>query len=143
MLICMLPAFLISGILGGKYLGKYVVRQTEETSSASSIASEALSHIAVVQTFGAAPRLEAKFAGHMAKAKKFATTKASIAALQTGLLYFIAYSGNALAFWQGSIRIADSAAKQDGSASVGQIYAIIYLLVDAVSNVLQSFCYKE
>ncbi|KAG4417152.1 hypothetical protein IFR04_009721 [Cadophora malorum] len=131
MLICMLPAFLISGILGGKYLGKYVVRQTEETSSASSIASEALSHIAVVQTFGAAPRLEAKFAGHMAKAKKFATTKASIAALQTGLLYFIAYSGNALAFWQGSIRIADSAAKQDGSASVGQIYAIIYLLVDA------------
>ncbi|KAL2061284.1 hypothetical protein VTL71DRAFT_7557 [Oculimacula yallundae] len=130
-LLCMLPAFLISGIMGGKYLGKYVVKQIGETSSASSIASEALTHIAVVQAFGAAPRLEAKFASHMAKAKKFATTKAAIAAIQTGLLYFIAYSGNALAFWQGSIRIADSAAKQDGSASVGQIYAIVYLLVDA------------
>ncbi|CZT44510.1 related to multidrug resistance protein [Rhynchosporium secalis] len=130
-LLCMLPAFLISGILGGKYLGKYVVKQSGETSSASSIASEALTHIAVVQAFGAAPRLEAKFASHMEKAKKFATTKAAIAAVQTGLLYFIAYSGNALAFWQGSIRIADSAAKQDGSASVGQIYAIVYLLVDA------------
>ncbi|KAG4444390.1 hypothetical protein IFR05_000155 [Cadophora sp. M221] len=130
-LVCMLPAFLISGIFGGKYLGKYVVHQIRETSSASSIASEALSHISVVQAFGAAPRLEAKFASHMAKAKKFATTKAAIAAVQTGLLYFIAYSGNALAFWQGSIRIADSAEKQDGSASVGQIYAIVYLLVDA------------
>ncbi|KAK0114389.1 hypothetical protein ONS95_013881 [Cadophora gregata] len=130
-LVCMLPAFLVSGILGGKYLGKYVVHQIRETSAASSIASEALSHIAVVQTFGAATRLEAKFASHMAKAKKFATTKASIAALQTGLLYFIAYSGNALAFWQGSIRIAESVAKQDGSASVGQIFSIVYLLVDA------------
>ncbi|KAH6720799.1 P-loop containing nucleoside triphosphate hydrolase protein [Leptodontidium sp. MPI-SDFR-AT-0119] len=130
-LVCMLPAFLISGIVGGKYLGKYVVHQIGETSSASSIASEALTHISVVQAFGAAPRLEAKFASHMAKAKKFATTKAAIAAVQTGLLYFVAYSGNALAFWQGSIRIADSAEKQDGSASVGQIYAIVYLLVDA------------
>ncbi|KAH7327238.1 hypothetical protein BKA65DRAFT_554796 [Rhexocercosporidium sp. MPI-PUGE-AT-0058] len=130
-LVCMLPAFLISGIVGGKYLGKYVAHQIAETSSASSIASEALTHISVVQAFGAAPRLEAKFASHMAKAKTFATTKAAIAAVQTGLLYFIAYSGNALAFWQGSIRIADSAEKQDGSASVGQIYAIVYLLVDA------------
>ncbi|CAL3968519.1 unnamed protein product [Diplocarpon coronariae] len=130
-LICMLPAFLTSGIVGGRYVAKYVARQAAETASASSIASEALSHIAVVQSFGAAPRLEAKFASHMAQAKKFATTKAAIVAVQTGLLYFIAYSGNALAFWQGSIRIADSAAKQDGNATVGEIYSIVYLLVDA------------
>ncbi|KAH7136303.1 P-loop containing nucleoside triphosphate hydrolase protein [Dactylonectria macrodidyma] len=130
-LLCMLPAFLISGILGGKYLGKFFEKQNKEAALASSIASEALEHVAVVQAFGAAPRLEAKFAEHMASAKKFATKKAAIAALQTGMLYFIAYSGNALAFWQGSLRIADAAERDDGSATVGQIYAIVYLLVDA------------
>ncbi|EON98500.1 putative abc multidrug transporter protein [Phaeoacremonium minimum UCRPA7] len=130
-LICMLPAFLLSGILGGKYLSKYFVRQTEAAASASSIASEALSHVAVVQAFGAAPRLEAKFSEHMARARKNAITKSAIAAVQTGLLYFIAYSGNALAFWQGSLKIADSVETGDGGSTVGQIYAIVYLLVDA------------
>lgn len=107
-LICMLPAFLLSGTLCGKYAGKYIVHQTDATNSASSIASEALTHVAVVQAFGAGPRLEARFAGHMARARKYAISKAAIAAVQTGLLYFIAYSGNALAFWQGSLIIARS-----------------------------------
>ncbi|KAF4949509.1 hypothetical protein FSARC_13446 [Fusarium sarcochroum] len=130
-LICMLPAFLISGILGGRYLGKFVIKQTEASSAASSIASEALSHVAVVQAFGAAPRLEETFAEHMARSRKYAIAKSSIAAVQTGLLYFIAYSGNALAFWQGSKKIVESVARNDGSTTVGEIYAIVYLLVDA------------
>ncbi|KAJ3470752.1 hypothetical protein MRS44_000851 [Fusarium solani] len=130
-LVCMLPAFLLSGILGGRYLGKFAIRQNDAAASASSIASEALSHVAVVQAFGAAPRLEEKFSEHMERSRKYAIVKASIAAVQTGLLYFIAYSGNALAFWQGSMRIADSVEKNDGSTTVGEIYAIVYLLVDA------------
>ncbi|KAF4472711.1 leptomycin b resistance pmd1 [Fusarium albosuccineum] len=130
-LVCMLPAFLLSGILGGRYLGKFAIRSNDAAAKASSIASEALSHVAVVQAFGAAPRLEEKFAAHMAQARKHAIVKGSIAAVQTGLLYFIAYSGNALAFWQGSMKIADSVEKNDGGATVGEIYAIVYLLVDA------------
>ncbi|KAE9969971.1 hypothetical protein EG328_006533 [Venturia inaequalis] len=130
-LISMLPAFLLSGTLGSKYLSKYYVLQAAAVAKASSIASEALSHIAVVQAFGAAPRLEAKFSAHMATAQKFGVTKAFIAAVQTGLLYFIAYSGNALAFWQGSLRIADAAAGGGGGATVGEVYAIVYLIVDA------------
>ncbi|KAF5019378.1 hypothetical protein F66182_8608 [Fusarium sp. NRRL 66182] len=130
-LICMLPAFLLSGILGGRYLGRFVIKQTEASSAASSIASEALSHVAVVQAFGAAPRLEDKFAQHMATSRKYAIIKSSIAAVQTGMLYFIAYSGNALAFWQGSKKIAESVANGDGNTTVGEIYAIVYLLVDA------------
>ncbi|KAF5006621.1 hypothetical protein FDECE_7016 [Fusarium decemcellulare] len=130
-LVCMLPAFLLSGILGGRYLGKFAIRSNDAAAKASSIASEALSHVAVVQAFGAAPRLEEKFAAHMAQARKHAIVKGSIAAVQTGLLYFIAYSGNALAFWQGSMKIAESVEKNDGGATVGEIYAIVYLLVDA------------
>ncbi|TLD34466.1 multidrug resistance protein [Venturia nashicola] len=130
-LISMLPAFLLSGTIGSKYLSKYYVLQAAAVAKASSIASEALSHIAVVQAFGAAPRLEAKFSAHMATAQKLGVTKAFIAAIQTGLLYFIAYSGNALAFWQGSLRIADAAAGGGGGATVGEVYSIVYLIVDA------------
>ncbi|QDS74376.1 hypothetical protein FKW77_005136 [Venturia effusa] len=130
-LISMLPAFLLSGTLGSRYLSKYYVLQAAAVAKASSIASEALSHIAVVQAFGAAPRLEAKFSAHMATAQKLGITKAFVAAVQTGLLYFIAYSGNALAFWQGSLRIAEAAAGGGGGATVGEVYAIVYLIVDA------------
>lgn len=129
-LISALPAFLISGILGGRYIARFMERQNSAAGSASSIASEALSHISVVKAFGAAPRLEAVFVGHMADARKHATKKAAVAAVQTGLLYFIAYSANALAFWQGSRLIADSLSGKGDKSTIGQIYAIVYLLID-------------
>ncbi|KAK7214136.1 hypothetical protein V2G26_021314 [Clonostachys chloroleuca] len=130
-LISMLPVFLISAVLGGRYLSKYVGKQNEASSAASSIASEALEHISVVQAFSAAPRLESVFGRHMAQSRKHAMVKAAVAAVQTGMLYFVAYSANALAFWQGSIRIADSLTDENGNSTIGQIYAIVYLLIDA------------
>ncbi|KAK2014502.1 ABC transporter [Colletotrichum eremochloae] len=130
MLVSMLPAFMLSSFVGGGYIMKNAGYMTEAIGKASSIASEALSHISVVQAFGAGPRLEAKFADHMITARKAGMKKAGAAAVQAGLLYFIAYAGNALAFWQGSIRIADSMAGR-GNATVGEIYAVVYLLVDA------------
>ncbi|KZL73898.1 ABC multidrug transporter [Colletotrichum tofieldiae] len=131
MLVSMLPAFMLSSFVGGGYITRNAGRMTEAIGKASSIASEALSHISVVQAFGAGPRLEAKFADHMITARKAGMKKAAAAAVQAGLLYFIAYAGNALAFWQGSIRIADSMAGRGDGATVGEIYAVVYLLVDA------------
>lgn len=130
MLVSMFPAFLLSSFFGGSYITKYSGIMTQAAASASSIASEALSHVSVVQAFGAGPRLEAKFADHMIDARKAGIKKASVAAVQAGLLYFIAYAGNALAFWQGSIKIADSVAGRGNGATVGEIYAVVYLLVD-------------
>ncbi|KAK2024115.1 ABC transporter [Colletotrichum zoysiae] len=130
MLVSMLPAYMLSSFVGGGYITKKAGSMTEAIGKASSIASEALSHISVVQAFGAGPRLEAKFADHMITARKAGMKKAAVAAVQAGLLYWIAYAGMALAFWQGSIRIADSMAGR-GSATVGEIYAVVYLLVDA------------
>ncbi|KJK75859.1 ABC transporter [Metarhizium anisopliae BRIP 53293] len=130
-LISVMPVFLVSGILSSKYIGKFTKQQNESTSHASSIASEALSHIPVVHAFGAAARLEKMFVGHMASARKHAIAKVAVAAIQTGLLYFIAYCANALAFWQGSVRIADAVSDASNSSSIGQIYAIVYLLIDA------------
>ena len=131
MLMSMVPAFLISGFLGGMYLSKYMVKQNAEVASASSIASESLSHVTVVQAFGAAPRLEAKFSKYMAAAKSWGKKKSAVAAVQTGMLYFIAYAGNALAFWQGALLIAKSVEQGDSGSTVGEIYAVVYLIVDA------------
>ncbi|KIW00967.1 uncharacterized protein PV09_07489 [Verruconis gallopava] len=130
-LISMVPAFLLSGAFVGRRMRKYVSQQAADVKLASSVASEALSHIEVVQAFGAAPRLEAKFTEHITAACKHGITKSAIAAIQTGLLYFIAYSGNALAFWQGSFLIVDSFKSSGNGTTVGEIYAIVYLLVDA------------
>ncbi|MCV5153568.1 hypothetical protein OFC46_27150, partial [Escherichia coli] len=52
------------------------------------------------------------------------------AAVQAGLLYFIAYAGNALAFWEGSRMVADAMAF-NGGATTAQIYTVIFILVDA------------
>ncbi|KAM3536199.1 hypothetical protein MY4038_000665 [Beauveria bassiana] len=130
-LISVMPAFLISGYLSSKYIAKFMGLQNEGTSNASSIASEALSHIPVVHAFGAAARLEKMFTDFMTEARGNAIKKAAVASIQTGMLYFIAYSANALAFWQGSNRIAAAFANNTGGSSIGQIYAIVYLLIDA------------
>jgi ABC-type multidrug transport system fused ATPase/permease subunit len=126
-----LPALLLSGHINGHYIAKLVGRSTAASAAAASIASEALEHVEVVQSFGAAPRLVASFAGHMARARDASVAKSAFAAVQTGTLYFVSYCANALAFWQGSILIAAVFEGASNNASVGSIYSIVFLLVDA------------
>lgn len=127
-----LPALMLSGQIGGHYIAKFVTQSASATAAASSIASEALEHVEVVQSFGAAPRLVASFASHMARARDASVSKAAFAAVQTGALYFVSYCANALAFWQGSILIAAVfEGSSSNNASVGSIYSIVFLLVDA------------
>ncbi|KAL7622964.1 hypothetical protein AAE478_006643 [Parahypoxylon ruwenzoriense] len=130
MLVSLVPAFLLMTVAGSYFFKKFAGKSAESFAAASSIASEALSHISVVQAFDAGPRLEAKFARHIALARKFGTKKALVAGTQAGLLYFIAYSSNALAYWQGSRMISD-AINGKGGATLGQIYTVVFLLVDA------------
>ncbi|KAJ9148320.1 Leptomycin B resistance protein pmd1-like protein 4 [Pleurostoma richardsiae] len=131
MLISLVPAFLLMALIGGAFIQKFSGRMSDAVGAASSIASEALTHVSVVQSFTAAPRLEAKFAGHMAIARKAGIQKAAASALQAGLLYFIAYSANALAFWQGSRMVAKAISHPGSGSSIGQIYTVIFILVDA------------
>ncbi|KAK0634414.1 P-loop containing nucleoside triphosphate hydrolase protein [Bombardia bombarda] len=130
MLVSLVPAFLLMAMGGGFFVGKFMARNSESMASASSIASEALTNITVVQAFGAGPRLEAKFAEHAANARTAGTKRGFVSAFQAGMLYFIAYSANALAFWQGS-RMVVASLNGDGGESIGQIYTVIFLLVDA------------
>ncbi|KZL80314.1 abc multidrug transporter [Colletotrichum incanum] len=131
MLVSLIPAYLIASIVCGGYVQKWTGTMSDGMAKASSIASEALSHVAVVQAFGAGPRLEAKFSSHVMMAQKEGIKKAVAAASQAGLLYFIAYSANALAYWQGSKAIAASVAGTGNGTSVGDIYTVVFLIVDA------------
>ncbi|KAK1751077.1 Leptomycin B resistance protein pmd1 [Echria macrotheca] len=131
MLISLIPAFLIMAFIGGFFMQKHGGAASDEIAAASSIASEALSHVTVVQAFGAAPKLEEKFAAHVAKARASGIKKSAAAAVQAGMLYFIAYSANALAFWQGSRMVVEAVLNPGSGSSVGQIYTVVFLLVDA------------
>lgn len=137
-LISLIPAFLLMAAITSIFTQKYAARMSDAIASASSIAQEALSHIAVVQAFGAGPRLEAKFASTMMTAQKEGMKKAVTAAIQAGTLFFISYSANALAFWQGSRQIADAVENGGNNVSVGRTYTVIFLLVDGESSTKQT-----
>lgn len=130
MLLSLIPAFLLSAAVCSHFTEKYTTKMSQAIEGASSIASESLSHIAVVQAFGAGPRLETKFRQRMSEAEKWGIKKAFVAAVQAGLLYFIAYSANGLAFWQGSKMIVESLREDSSGTTMGQIYTVIFLLVD-------------
>ncbi|EHK18687.1 uncharacterized protein TRIVIDRAFT_210053 [Trichoderma virens Gv29-8] len=130
MLLSLIPAFFLMAGLGSAFTAKYTSAMSDAIGSASSIAQETLSNIAVVQAFGAGPRLEGKFSSQMMNAQKKGIKKAFAAAVQAGTLYFIAYAANALSFWQGSHQIVKTIADPSG-VSVGEIYTVIFLLVDA------------
>ncbi|KAK3936781.1 Leptomycin B resistance protein pmd1 [Diplogelasinospora grovesii] len=131
MLLSLIPAFLLMSLVGSYFVKKYAGRAVVSIEAASSIASESLSHVAVVQAFSAAKRLEAKYTEHVAIAQKAGIKKAVAAAVQAGLLYFLAYSANALAFWQGSRLVVDYMRGEGDGSTVGQVYTVVFLLVDA------------
>lgn len=133
-LISLIPAFLLLALMSSLFTQRYTARMSDAIASASAIAQETLSHISVVQAFGAGPRLETKFASTMMAAQQQGIKKAATAALQAGTLYFIAYSANALAFWEGSRQIADAVESGGSSVSAGRTYTVIFLLVDGEIN---------
>jgi ATP-binding cassette, subfamily B (MDR/TAP), member 1 len=117
MLVSLIPAFLLMATIGGHFVGKYSTKLSECFGSASAIASEALSHVGLVHALGADTRLEEQFKGHLKEARSQGIKKANAAAVQAGLLYFIAFSASALGYWQ-------------GSRKVGEIYTVTFILLD-------------
>jgi ATP-binding cassette, subfamily B (MDR/TAP), member 1 len=134
MLLSLIPAFLLMAVVGGHYVQKHSTKVADHFASASAIASEGLNNVGLVHALNANSRLEDKFRGYLTNAKEEGISKALASAVQAGLLYFIAFSANALAYWQGSRRIADTV-QYGGGASVGQTYTVIFILVDGTWDV--------
>jgi len=137
MLVSLIPAFLLMATIGGLFVGKYSAKLGDSFGSASAIASEALGHVGLVHALGANVRLEKNFRYHLGNARTFGIKKAIVAALQAGILYFVAFSASALGYWQGSRKVADSL-EGKGSATIGEIYTVTFLLLDGKPCSLES-----
>lgn len=138
-LVSLVPAFMLMSLVGGHFIGKFSGQASQHVASASSIALESLSNVMVVHAFRANNRLEEKFADELLVAKKNGVKKAIATAVQSGLLYFIAFSASGLAYWQGSKTIADVVAGREEGVTVGTTYTIIFLLVDGKTPI-RSHC---
>ncbi|KAI5295058.1 mitochondrial chaperone [Ascosphaera acerosa] len=132
-LVSLWPAYMLMSLVGGYFVEKYSAQMLEKAGQASTIALECLSNITVVHVFSANGRMESKFAAFLESSKVAGIKKAIVTAIQTGLLYFISYAGNGLAFWQGAHIIADSVQHGSGK-SVGMVYTVVFILVDGESR---------
>ncbi|KAL8650196.1 MAG: hypothetical protein Q9210_003970 [Variospora velana] len=130
MLVFMIPAYVLMVSVGGFYVGKFTSRTSRHLAAAASIVSRSLSNIAVIHALGADQRLESKITSILSKAQQAALRKASAAAIQFGFTFLVAYSANAVAFWQGSRQIAQ-AAEGLSNVTAGGIYTVIFVLLDA------------
>ncbi|PWN47170.1 P-loop containing nucleoside triphosphate hydrolase protein [Violaceomyces palustris] len=131
-LVSLLPAFGLVSFVGSKYVAKATKRTSDHLSHASSLASEALNNLTVVQAFGSQKRLSHIYQGHLELARRQGTRKALSAALVLGSLFFVGYSANSLAFFSGGRLIADSIKPGEASSgTVGSVYTVIFLLLDA------------
>ncbi|OJJ35225.1 hypothetical protein ASPWEDRAFT_112224 [Aspergillus wentii DTO 134E9] len=131
MLVSVVPCFFVMSLVGGHYIKKFAGQMGEKITAATSIASSSLSHLMLVQAFNANDRLEKRFAQYLTESRVSSVKKATSHACQLGFLYFVAYSANALAFWEGAQMISKSVAGENGGVSVGSVYTVIFVLIDA------------
>jgi ABC-type multidrug transport system fused ATPase/permease subunit len=129
-LISLIPAYFIMSIVGSHYIEKYSGLMSDYAATAASIASEGLSNIIVVHAFGANARLEDKFSRALKASETEGLKKATAVGIQSGVLYFVAYSANGLAFWQGSKSIALSVSQGTGGTTVGATFTVIFILIE-------------
>jgi ATP-binding cassette subfamily B (MDR/TAP) protein 1 len=132
MLVSLTPAYLVMAMGGGYFVQKYFGQSMKSTGEASSVALEAFSNTTLVHAFSANARLEESFVNKLSPSLKAGVLKSVSMAVQAGLLYFIAFSANALAFWQGSREIADAIQYDTSGVTVGAVFTVILILVDGM-----------
>ncbi|RMZ76476.1 hypothetical protein DV738_g4891, partial [Chaetothyriales sp. CBS 135597] len=130
MLVWLIPAYLATTLVGSHYVEKYSELVSKHAASAASISAEALSNVLVVQAFGANARLEKIFSDQQLASEREGGKKGFTTGVQVGVMYFVAYAGNALAFWQGSKQIARAVTEESTAATVGKIFTVIFVMVE-------------
>lgn len=144
-LVSLVPAYMLMSWVGNYFIERYAGRMSDHLASAAALASEGLSNVLVVHAFSANARLEERFAADLLRSQREGIKKAVASGVQAGLMYFIAYAANALAFWEGSRIIADAVGRSSEDVGVGSIFTVIFILVDAtlvlsqVAPYLQTF----
>ncbi|TGO22465.1 hypothetical protein BPAE_0167g00070 [Botrytis paeoniae] len=121
-----IPSMTLVVVIGTSTLNKYAKAAAESNTIANSIAEGAVKAVQVVQAFDAFDALTDSHHNNLVIAMRYGAKKAVTGALMLGSVFFIAFSANALAFWQGSKIISSGS-----SGSAGTVYAIVFLILDA------------
>lgn len=123
LLASVVPALTLAFVVLSPAISKASRAASEENEKGNDIVESALSAVRVVQAFDMIGELCQRHLDYLSTGTRANVRKATLAALQSGLVYFIAYSANALAFYLGS-RIASS-------GNAGTVYAVVFLILDA------------
>ena len=120
----MIPAYILMILVGGRYIGRSAGRTSPHLSAAASIVPQSLSNVGLIHALGANERIERKLVAILTKARRAALRKKFAAATQFGFMFLVAYSANAIAFWQGSHEIAKAAERNSSSVTAGDVYTL-------------------
>ncbi|KAG2184510.1 hypothetical protein INT43_000419, partial [Umbelopsis isabellina] len=117
------PAIFIVITGASRYIAKNTEKASASQSDASTFSQDALTNIRVSQAFSLQERLGKTLNEFLEKAFEYGCRKALWAALMLGSIFWVAYSANALAFWEGGRIILSDQAGNVGAGSfvVGQI----------------------
>lgn len=132
-LIALVPALLLVSLIGAHFGSRYSAKASEELGSATGLATEILSHLRVVQAFEALRPLCRVYHAYLEQTKSFGLRRALTTATMMGALFFMAYSANALAFHSGARMVTSRMGDPNANPSetVGAVYTVIFLLLDA------------
>lgn len=132
-LVSLVPAFLIVSLVGAHFVSRFSAEMSNHLGDASSIATESLGNVRAVQAFEAQKPLSKLYDSHLHLVRRSGLYRAFSAATMLGFLFFVAYSANALAFHSGSRMVTDRmrSDSEDASNTVGSVYTVIFLLLDA------------
>ncbi|WFD07214.1 hypothetical protein MVES1_002573 [Malassezia vespertilionis] len=132
-LVSLIPAFLLISTVGAHFVSRFTARMSDHLGDATGIASEVLSNLRVVQAFEIQGPLGKLYTAHLFFVRRNGMYRSFCTAAMLGLLFFVAYSSNALAFFSGSRQVTDAmhAGSSDSQDTVGKVYTVIFLLLDA------------
>lgn len=125
-----IPAISLAFFVLSPMIAKSGRATNEKNEQANNIVENALRAVKIVQAYDMIGALCEQHLQHVEESTKVGVKKAILSALQTGLIFFVAYSANALAFYLGS--------KESTGANAGTVYAVVFLIIDA-SFVVGSF----
>lgn len=123
LLAAVIPAMIIIVATGSAWISRLSKRLTTCTEQANGVLESALRSVKVVQAFDFEDSISRTHLVHLEESAISGIRKAIVAASVLGLMYFVAYAANGLAFYVGS------GMAEDGGA--GTIYAVCLLILDA------------
>ena len=123
LLASVVPAITISFAILSPAVSKCSSTVSKKNERANDVVESALGAVRIVQAFDMIEELCRRHTENVDEATRANLKKAAFSALQAAMVYFIAYSANALAFYLGS-RSADG-------GNAGTVYAVVFLILDA------------